>query len=1011
MKNTFDDFGNLISCVPSSSSSSSSDDYVDDDNERMIGENYSASDSNIITTPMEIDGVDIVHQEIDAQSIQEPILKATKPLSLIYSRPSFTFPPPSNDKEEEANKEFLDYDPSFLASMLSCSEAPDRNTVVCLVGTIHVGKTSLLDLVHHSQHQKDRNIFYSTKESETAFKENSRLLDRFTLEKKRGITLHLKPLTIPIITDSKTSIMQFIDTPGHSDFYQDVLNGLQVSDRKILVIDAAQGITKQTEALIHHLKNDDDGDSGGGSGGGIKSFIVIINKIDRLILELRLTPLDSYMKLLHSVKSINEIMGEEYFSPAKGNVLFSSALHGYLFSVSSFVSSTLSPSELNLFTRYLWGSFYHSPEDGSITTTPQKKKGPSSKPIFVTWIMEPLYKLYNSALIEVPLDGCKLSPKTATAFLPRIRQTMAYFLTSKKISERGLKGSTFMGQFRALLNEDSSWKPKPMDQNTTVIKSYPLDRDGTFEYLVRSPTDLRVGDLFLDKYQITHISIPLGLSRINVCQVRSGTLTLLRFSVGAADGIAATTSITKDLPLSISIETIDPSLDSALSKALPLMVGHFYTGASFATKADSRYDLKGPGELYFDSLLSDLRDIFLLPLRLSTPTPSFCESIADTSPIIVDSDPLSSSGTYISLIAEPFNKEEGLDALSVRSIISQSTSNYLIDDRMDKGFSCEAEAEAERSIVSLLKKTFHWVCGEGPLLRSKLTGVVFRLVDLVLDDSNDDGHNGHSSSLSSSSMTTTTSTTSTKTRIKEVQAIPALRRCFHSLLLISRPVILEPLLLSEIIATRPDERSLLTNGSIKEGEDALLLLNGRRPQIKDLSSLFGELLQRRRGHLIGGGTDLPGTPQTSFLAIVPYLDYPGMEVDIRVSTLGMAHPQTIVLGKKFLKKEEDVVAAAGGAAKNVSSHKGYPSFQVVTGDPLDWRLDSRYSMLMEPAPAPYLGRDIMLKERRREGHDGGIGGEVVDVDLFSSKTLEKLRKDDLYKDLGLDCLFFSKKRN
>lgn len=948
MENIYDDFGNIIPTTTTTmsdiSSPSSSDEEISFKNDKI----------NVIITssPMELDPVDILHQDEDTQSIQEPILKTEKPLSIFYSKPSISFPPSDNDSKEELSS---DYDPSFIASLLTSFDGPDRNTIISLVGTIHSGKTSLLDLVYYSQHWKERSIFYSNKENSSSSKENGRLLDRFTLEKKRGVTLHLKTITIPITVNSKTSTIQFIDTPGHSDFYQDVLNGLEVSDRRILVIDAAQGITKQTEALIHHLKGE--------------KFTIIINKIDRLILELRLTPLDSYMKLLFIIQSINEIIGkeEEEFSPLKGNVLFASSLHGYLFSIQSFLSSTLSPKEIGDFSPFLWGSYYHSPEDGSITLQAQKKKGPSSKPTFVTWILEPLYKLYNSALTETPLEGIKLS-QNSSSFLSKIRQTMASFLSSKKIDERGLQGSTFMKQFHPLLKmvgrveEEDIVKELPSSSSSSlIIKAYPVDRN-TFEYLVRTPKDLRIGDLFLDQYVITHIFLPLGLSKIKVSQVKSDTLALLIF-----DNNPLLKNNNIDLPFSISIETINPSLDESLSKALQLMIGNFYTASTFIPKKDGRYDISGPGEFYFDSFLSDLRTIFQLPLRLSIPTPIFRESIADMSGLIVHSDPLTSSGIYISMIAEPL-KKEGLDALSIRSILSQNNSNYLIDDRMDKGY-----FPFEEKILNILIETFTWTCGEGPLLKANMMGVVFRLVDLVEGDNDNGGSD----------------------RVKDSISIPVLRRCFHSLLLVSRPTILEPLLLLEIIATRPDELSSLTNGSIRDGEEdssTTTESGGKRPQIKDLKSLFNELLQRRRGHLVGE-MDLSSTPQTSFLAIVPYLDYLGMEVDIRVSTLGLSHPQSIILGRNYLKNEDD--------------NNNFPSYQMVSGDPLDWRLDSRYSLLMEPAPAPYLSRDIMLKERRRNG----LNNEVLLIDLFSQKTLDELKKNDLYKDLGMDLLFNAKKRN
>eukprot|EP00913_Durusdinium_trenchii_P001996 g1846.t1 len=70
--------------------------------------------------------------------------------------------------------------------------------------------------------------------------------------------------------------------------------------------------------------------------------VLVINGIDRLIMELKLPPTDAYHKLRYCIEDINETMeklydsvGTEvddrvYFSPLRGNVLFSSAQFRHL---------------------------------------------------------------------------------------------------------------------------------------------------------------------------------------------------------------------------------------------------------------------------------------------------------------------------------------------------------------------------------------------------------------------------------------------------------------------------------------------------------------------------------------------------------------------------------------------------------------------------------------------------------------------------------------------------------
>lgn len=69
---------------------------------------------------------------------------------------------------------------------------------------------------------------------------------------------------------------------------------------------------------------------------------VVLNKVDRLILELRLPPADAYYKLKQTIEEINTVISnidpspEHRVSPEKGNVAFASASMGWCFTLKSF---------------------------------------------------------------------------------------------------------------------------------------------------------------------------------------------------------------------------------------------------------------------------------------------------------------------------------------------------------------------------------------------------------------------------------------------------------------------------------------------------------------------------------------------------------------------------------------------------------------------------------------------------------------------------------------------------
>ncbi|MBI3638578.1 elongation factor 4 [Candidatus Wolfebacteria bacterium] len=93
-------------------------------------------------------------------------------------------------------------------------------------------------------------------------------LDQLELERERGITIKMAPVKMSYILNSKSYILNLIDTPGHSDFSYEVSRALASVEGAILLVDATQGIQAQTLVNFHLAKNS-----------GLK-IIGAINKID-----------------------------------------------------------------------------------------------------------------------------------------------------------------------------------------------------------------------------------------------------------------------------------------------------------------------------------------------------------------------------------------------------------------------------------------------------------------------------------------------------------------------------------------------------------------------------------------------------------------------------------------------------------------------------------------------------------------------------------------------------------
>ncbi len=150
----------------------------------------------------------------------------------------------------------------------------------------------------------------------------ARALDYLEEEQKRGITI--KTANISLLHDygDKSYVINLIDTPGHVDFTGKVTRALRAIDGAVVVVDAVEEVMVQTETVTRQAL-----------GERVKP-VLFINKVDRLITELRLGPKDIQKKLARIIDRFNrliDIFGEPEFKdkwkvrPDLNNVAFGSA--------------------------------------------------------------------------------------------------------------------------------------------------------------------------------------------------------------------------------------------------------------------------------------------------------------------------------------------------------------------------------------------------------------------------------------------------------------------------------------------------------------------------------------------------------------------------------------------------------------------------------------------------------------------------------------------------------------
>lgn len=576
----------------------------------------------------------------------------------------------------------------------------------------------------------------------------SRVLDFDDQESARGITINAASASMVHDVGGSDYLINLIDTPGHVDFGGDVTRAMRAVDGCIILTCAVEGAMPQTETVVRQALKEK------------VRPVLFINKVDRLINELQVTPEDMQERFMAQITTVNTLISE--FAPAEhrkdwrvsvadGTVAFGSAYHNWGITVPYMAKSGISFTDIF--------EYCHNEQQKELA-----KKAP-----------------VHEVLLDMSVDKLP-SPLVAQQYrIPNI-------WNGDLESEAGAAMLACDPNGPLSLMITKIWMD-PHAGEVAVGRLY----SGT---ITQGQTVWALGAAKAERVQ--QVSMMVGSDRIQVPEVSSGNIVALTGVRSAAAGVTITPeqdSTPFEAIRHYSEPVVTVAIEPKSMKDLPKFIGALHSLA----KADASLEvstnqetgealLAGMGELHLEITVYRLEEEQGIKVSVSDPIVVYRESISldnkgrafegkspnrhnrfyiETEPLPDDVSQAMREGTFGDGAVrnqdakEVGNKfaEFGMDKNLMRKIYAIHGTNVLVNDT--KGIQNLHETR------ELIIEGFNDVCKKGPVADEPLMGVMVRLVDAKLHE--DAIHRG------------------------PAQTIPAVRNAIKGALLRSKSVIFEPM--------------------------------------------------------------------------------------------------------------------------------------------------------------------------------------------------------------------------
>lgn len=914
-------------------------------------------DKQYYPTAQQVYGQDVetMLQEEDTQPLTQPIVAPVTTKKWLV---------------EETDLPPVHYSRDFMADLMNF---PEQIRNVALAGHLHHGKTAFMDMLVLETHDIQDKL---DKKRGKKREEQLRYTDTHFLERERGVSIKAAPMSLVLqSTKGKSHLFNVMDTPGHVNFSDEVAASMRLVDGIVLVVDVVEGVQVHTEHIIKHAVLED------------LPMVLVINKMDRLILELKLPPQDAYFKLKHVVEEVNTVIentipgrGEKRrLSPEKGNVAFACSTMGWCFTLSSFAkmyaesypNSKIHPEDL---AARLWGDVYFNPGSRKFT---RKGMEEGSKRSFVNFVLDPIYKLYSHTISESPEDlretlaslGITLKPlqlKTNADVLLKLvcghffgpAQGFVDMVVQHIPSPQGAATERYLEKYyTGPSNTKTAESMISCDQDgplvmhiTKLFNTVDGKRFNAFARVLsgtaKAGEQVRVlgeGYTLEDEEDMVTATIGdtwLNNSRYNipVSGVPAGNWVLLS---GIDNSIVKTaTVLSMKLPddedayifkpvrhffESVFKVAVEPINPSELPKMLDGLrrVNKSYPLVTTKVEESGEHIILGTGELYMDCVLHDLRRLYA-DMEVKVSDP-----VTRFCETVVETSAIKcyaltpNKKNKLTMVAEPLDPGIAEDIEGGRVNIRDPA--RVVGKFFEENYGYD-----------LLASRNIWAFGPddmGPNILQNDT-LPSEVDTKTLRGVRDTIRQGFSWATREGPLCEEP-IRNTKFRLTDIglapeaifrgggQIIPTARRACYSSFLMASPRLMEPVYECSMIGPADAVASVYT------------------------------VLARRRGHVLQDGP-IAGTPLYQVKGLIPVIDSFGFETDLRIHTQGQATLSLV-----------------------------FDRWSIVPGDPLDRDVQLRP---LEPASAQATARDFVLKTRRRKG-------------LAEDVTISKFLEPDLFKSL------------